>query len=86
MNILWLLFLAGIVVITPIVVLIGFIPIIIKSYKLLRIRLKKVDQEIEEYEREKREPAPIHKKDNRPTFEEWKAAREAEQSKDQSTT
>lgn len=86
MYLLWFLFLAAIVVIVPIIVLIGMIPIIIKAYKRLRIHLKKVDQEIEEYEREKREPTPIHKKDNEPSFEEWKAAREAEQNKDESTT
>lgn len=34
----------------------------------------------------KSDPAPIRKKDNRLSFEQWKATREAEQHKDQSTT
>lgn len=32
------------------------------------------------------DPAPIQKARSEPTFEEWKAAREAEKSKDESTT
>lgn len=86
-----LLFLLEILLIVclPIIVIVGMIPIIIKSFKLLRIRIHKVDQEIENYEKDRREqkrrqdypPAekpPIKRERKEPTFEEWKASREAE--------
>lgn len=65
-----LLIYAAIVVIVPIIVIAGLIPIMIKSYKLIKIRLRKVDRIIEE-DREKRKSDKSVENKKQPIEPKW---------------